>query len=103
MTSTAFKVDSDITDDYDYKVRAHFDGKKVTAKVFRNEFDLNIMPKELFRQPAFSFEPYRLEDFSKEYFEVTRTVSELTGNDSSAYANMCESVGPFDFQFIFMK
>ena len=61
------------------------------------------MPKELFRQPAFSFEPYRLEDFSKEYFEITRTVSELTGNDSSAYANMCESVGPFDFQFIFMK
>ena len=77
----------------------HFDGKKVTATVFRNEFDLNIIPKELFRQPAFSLEPYRLEDFSKEYFEITRTISELTGNDSSAYANMCESVGPFDFQF----
>lgn len=85
------------------KVRAHFDGKKVTATVFRNEFDLNIIPKELFRQPAFSLEPYRLEDFSKEYFEITRTISELTGNDSSAYANMCESVGPFDFQFVFMK
>ena len=103
LNSAAFKVDNEVTDDYDYKVRAHFDGKKVTATVFRNEFDLNIIPKELFRQPAFSLEPYRLEDFSKEYFEITRTISELTGNDSSAYANMCESVGPFDFQFVFMK
>ena len=62
-------MDNEVTDDYDYKVRAHFDGKKVTATVFRNEFDLNIIPKELFRQPAFSLEPYRLEDFSKEYFD----------------------------------
>ena len=52
LNSAAFKVDNEVTDDYDYKVRAHFDGKKVTATVFRNEFDLNIIPKELFRQPG---------------------------------------------------
>lgn len=83
LKDVANKVDNDITDDYDYKVRAHFDGEKVTATVFRNEFDLHVMPKELFKQPAFCVEPYRMEDFSKESFEVTRTIAELTGNDTS--------------------
>lgn len=103
LKDVANKVDNDITDDYDYKVRAHFDGEKVTATVFRNEFDLHVMPKELFKQPAFCVEPYRMEDFSKESFEVTRTIAELTGNDTSTYADMCKQVGPFDFHFTFMK
>lgn len=103
LSTDATKVDNDITDDFDYKVHAHFDGEKVVATVFRNEFDLNVMPKELFRQEAFSVKPYRMEDFSKESFEVTHTVAELTGNDSSEYAEMCRQVGPFDFHFTFMK
>lgn len=103
LNAVANKVDNDITDDYDYKIHAHFDGEIVTITVFRNEFDLNVMPKELFRQSAFCVEPYRMEDFSKESFEITRTIAELTGNDSSTYADMCKQVGPFDFHFIFMK
>lgn len=103
LSDDAIKVDNDITDDFDYKVHAHFDGEKVIATVFRNEFDLNVMPKELFRQEAFSVKPYRMEDFAKESFEVTHTVAELTGNDSSEYAEMCRQVGPFDFHFTFMK
>lgn len=103
LSDDAIKVDNDITDDFDYKVHAHFDGEKVIATVFRNEFDLNVMPKELFRQEAFSVKPYRMEDFAKESFEVTHTVAELTGNDSSEYAEMCRQVGPFDFHFRFMK
>lgn len=103
LNNAANKVDNDITDDYDYKIHAHFDGKRVTATVFRNEFDLNVMPKELFKQSAFCIEPYRMEDFSKEFFEVTYTVAELTGNDTAVYADMCRQVGPFDFHFTFMK
>ena len=103
LKATAAKVDNDITDDYDYKIHAHFDGEKVTATVFRNEFDLHVMPKELFKQPAFCVEPYRLSDFSKESFEVTRTIAELTGNDTAIYADMCKQVGSFDFHFTFMK
>lgn len=103
LKSAAVKVDNDITDDYDYKIHAHFDGEKVTATVFRNEFDLHVMPKELFKQTDFSVEPYRLEDFAKESFEITRTIAELTGNDALAYADMCKQVGPFDFYLTFMK
>lgn len=103
LESVPAKVDSDITDDYDYKVHAHFDGENVKATVFRNEFDLHVMPKELFKQPAFCIEPYRMEDFYKESFEVKRTIAELTGNDRDTYSNMCKQVGPFDFYFTFMK
>lgn len=103
LKSVAIKVDNDVSDDYDYKIRAHFDGEKVAAVVFRNEFDLHVMPKELFKQPAFSEEPYRLEDFSKKSFLITRTIPELTLNSSQAYADMCRQVGPFDFYFTFMK
>lgn len=103
LESVPAKVDSDITDDYDYKVHAHFDGENVTATVFRNEFDLHVMPKELFKQPAFCIEPYRMEDFYKESFEVKRTIAELTGNDRDTYSDMCKQVGPFDFYFTFMK
>lgn len=103
LNSAAVKVDNDAAEDYDYKVYAHFDGEKVSATVYRNEFDIHVMPKELFKQPAFSVEPYRLEDFSGEKFEVTQTIAELTGNDAPAYADMCKRVGPFDFRFTFMK
>lgn len=103
LSVAAVKVDNDVTDDYDYKVHARFDGEKVIATVFRNEFDLHIMPKELFKQQAFSEFPYRLEDFSSESFEVTKTIAELTGNDQASFANICKQVGPFDFQFVFMK
>ena len=103
LSTAAVKVDNDITDDYDYKVHAHFDGEKVVATIFRNEFDLNIMPKELFKQESFSQFPYRLEDFSSESFEITKTLAELTGNDQDSFAEVCKQVGPFDFQFVFMK
>lgn len=103
LKSVAIKVDNDATDDYDYRIHAHFDGERVAATIFRNEFDLHVMPKELFKQPDFSVEPYRLEDFSRGSFDVTRTIAELTGNDTPAYADMCRQVGPFDFYLTFMK
>ena len=103
LESVPAKVDSDITDDYDYKVHAHFDGENVKATVFRNEFDLHVMPKELFKQPAFCIEPYRMEDFYKESFEVKNTNAELKRKVRDTYYNMCKQVGPFDFYFTFMK
>lgn len=103
LCSTWHEVDSDITDDYDYKVHAHFDGEKIVTTIFRNEFDLNIMPKELFKQPEFCAAPYRFSDFSKKSFIVTKTLAELTGNDSTSYSNICNKVGPFDFYFVFLK
>ena len=96
-------INSEISEDYDYKVRAHFNGEKLVATIFRNEFDLNVMPKELFSEPAFCVKPYSLEDFIKGSYRVEKSVAELTGNDSPTFADMCKQVGQFDLYLTFMK
>ena len=69
-------------EDYDYKVVASFDGETVKATIHRNEYDLNIIPKDLFEDAAFKVQPYTFDDFSKGVFEKTLTLSELTGNNN---------------------
>ena len=102
-SSNPENVDNDITDDYDYRVKAHFDGEKVTSIIYRNEFDINIMPRELFKRSDFLVFPYRNEDFSKPSFEITKTIAELTGNNSESYLKMYKELGPFEFHYTFMK
>ena len=103
LSSVPQKVDSDISSDYDYRIQAHFDGETLTARIYRNEFDLHIMPKELFRRSAFAEYPYRLEDFSKSSFNLVKSIAEFTGNQTPAYSDLCKGVGTFDFYFTFMK
>ena len=97
------EIDSDIADEYDYKVKAAFDGTKITAKIFRNEFDLKIMPKELFESKPFNIFPYRYTDFSKQPFEISATISELTGIIDSEFLDTAKKVGTFEFHYTFMK
>ena len=99
----AEKVENNALEDYDYKIQARFDGDKFCIQIHRNEFDLNIMPKELFRQPEFLVEPYRIEDFSKGTFVIEKTVSELTNNNTSIFRDRCKKLGSFDFNFKFAK
>lgn len=96
-------IENDITDQYDYKVKAHFDGKTVKATIYRNEFDLNLMPKELFRSEAFSKRPYRMEDFSSTSFEVSLTIPELTEITNPDFLSTASQLGEFDFTYVFMK
>ena len=103
MESLAVRLDSDVSEDYDYKIQAHFDGEKVSAKVYRNEFDLNIIPKDLFCQSAFTVKPYTIEDFANGFFCVEKSIAELTGNDTPVFAEMCKQIGPFDLFLSFMK
>lgn len=103
MNFSAERIDSEVVDDYDYRIKAHFDGEKVSATIFRNEFDLNTMPKELFGQPAFNVKPYTFDDFSRGSYNVEKNIAELTGNDSLAFADMCKKVGQFDLFLTFMK
>ena len=103
MESLAVRLDSDASEDYDYRIQAHFDGEKVSAKVYRNEFDLNIIPKDLFGQSAFTIKPYTMEDFVNGFFRVEKSIAELTGNDSPVFAEMCRQIGPFDLFLTFMK
>jgi len=97
------EIENDITEEYDYKVRAHFDGVRIAVTVYRNEFDLNIMPKELFKSEAFSEFPYRLEDFNAPFLSMDFSISELTGNTNPDFLATASSLGEFDFNYVFMK
>lgn len=99
----AEEIECEIIEDYDYKVKATFDGEKIKAVVDRNEFDVNIMPKELFLQEAFSIEPYTLKDFTDRTFTVEKTLSELTGNTNTEFLKKAKEVGNFEFQYLFMR
>lgn len=74
----AEEIECEAIDDYDYKVTASFDGENIHATIYRNEFDLNVMPKELFNDAAFSVEPYTLSSFIKGFFEKHLSLTELT-------------------------
>jgi signal transduction histidine kinase len=96
-------IESETIDDFDYKVKASFDGKSVSATIFRNEFDFNIMPKDLFLTDAFKDWPYNLETFEKGEFSLKRTLSELLGTSNEEFLHKAKELGEFDFQYVFMK
>ena len=76
----AEEIECDAIDDFDYKVTASFDGEKIHATIFRNEFDIKLMPKELFSLPEFSLEPYTLQNFINGYYEREIPLSDLFKN-----------------------
>lgn len=99
----AEEIECEAIEDYDYKVVASFDGEKTHVKIYRNENDLNIIPKDLFNVPAFQTYPYRLEDFVEGSYEKDLTVSQLTGISNSDFIQKAKEVGPFEFQYVFMR
>ncbi len=99
----AEEIECDAIDDFDYRVTATFDGEKVCAKIYRNEFDINLMPKELFALSEFSEEPYTLQTFNKGYYEKEISVSKLLKNNNEDFLRKAKEVGSFEFQYVFMK
>lgn len=97
------EIECEAIDDFDYRVRAKFDGTRVKAIVERNEFDLNVMPKDLFAEDAFQTAPYTLADFNRGRFEVDRSLAEITGNADAEFLRKAQLVGDFEFHYIFMK
>jgi hypothetical protein len=55
-------IESNTSDDYDYKIEAEFKNNIFTIDLYRNEFDLKLIPKELFERDRFKVENYTYED-----------------------------------------
>ena len=103
LDKQAEEIQCQVIEDYDYKVIASFDGESVKAIIHRNEYDLNIIPKDLFEEEAFKVEPYTYDNFAKGIFERIIPLSELTNNSDEDFLKKSKEVGPFQFQYIFMK
>ncbi len=96
-------IGNSFSEEYDYKIDAHFDGNQFTIIMDRNEFDLTRMPDEVFREERFLRYPFRKEDFKNKVFTFKVPVSELFCTNDSETIKKVKDIGEFKFKYIFMK
>jgi signal transduction histidine kinase len=94
-----------ICDDFDYKIVATADeNQNVKIKIFRNEYDVALIPNDFFQRDGMRKENYLKTDFIKGYWETETTFSELLkGFKAIDEDNVFENIGLFDFTFYFLK
>jgi signal transduction histidine kinase len=94
-----------ICDDYDYKITASADeNQNVKIIVNRLEYDVELIPPDLFNREALKDSPYRKTDFVKGSWETSKTFSQLLpGFASVDESNVFNDIGVFDFSFYFLK
>ncbi len=100
-----WRVKSAYFDDFDYKVKAHYDwDDTIELVIHRNEFDLDKLQSspysEVFDAPEMKKFPYRLEDLKNEV--ITKKLS-ITKLFSQVPKNIIKDIGIFDFAFYFLK
>lgn len=94
-----------ICDDFDYKLFAVADdSQNVKIKVFRNEYDIELIPNDFFEREGMRKATFRKADFLKGYWEFTTTFSKLLEGFSSVDEdNTFDNIGVFNFTFYFLK
>lgn len=99
------EVYGSVCDDFDYKLVAIADeNQAVKVKIFRNEYDIDLIPKDFFKREEMNLEPFREKDFKKGYWEKTFTFSQLLkGFKAVDDENVFSNIGVFEFTFYFLK
>lgn len=94
-----------VCDDFDYKLVAIADdNQNITIKIFRNEYDVELIPNDFFERDGMQKDNYRKSDFIKGYWEKTTTFSELLkGYKDIDEDNTFKNIGLFKFSFYFLK
>lgn len=94
-----------VCDDFDYKLVATADeNQNVKIKIFRNEYNLELIPNAFFERPAMQRDNYKKSDFLKGYWEKETSFSELLkGFKDIDEDNVFNNIGLFNFSFYFLK
>ena len=94
-----------LCDDYDYKLIAVADeNQNVKIKIFRNEYDVELIPSDFFQREKMTLYPYTKQDFSRGYWEIEKTFSQLLkGFKAIDEDNIFDNIGIFEFSFYFLK
>lgn len=94
-----------VCDDFDYKLVATADdNQNVTIKIYRNEYEIELIPNDFFEREGMQKENYKKSDFIKGYWEKTTTFSELLkGFKDIDEDNTFKNIGIFSFSFYFLK
>jgi hypothetical protein len=99
------EVAGSICDDYDYKLVAKADEhQNISITVYREEYDIKLIPNRFFERESMQKKPYRKEDFSKGFWKKETTFSQiLSGFKERDDDNTFENIGVFTFTFYFLK
>lgn len=94
-----------ICDDFDYKLMAVADeNQNVKIRIYRSEYDTDLIPNDLFQREGMSKVPYRRDDFTRGYWETEKTFSQLLkGFKAIDEDNIFDNIGIFEFSFYFLK
>lgn len=105
ITNKYGEVLGSICDDFDYKLVAVADeNQNVKITIYRNEYDVELIPNDFFLREAMQKENYRKTDFLKGCWEKNTTFSKLLkGFNEIDEDNIFENIGVFDFAFYFLK
>lgn len=96
-------IESEITQEYDYKLKAIVENDEITYTLYRNEFDLNLMPNDIFKMEEFNRFPYTRDIFERGEYSKTIKLTELVGSETEDFLKKIYGVGKFEFDYIFMK
>jgi signal transduction histidine kinase len=94
-----------VCDDFDYKLVATADeNQNVKIRIYRNEYNVELIPNAFFERPAMQKDNYRKSDFLNGYWEKETTFSELLkGFKERDEDNIFNNIGLFNFSFYFLK
>lgn len=103
LLSPNILIENEITEEYDYKVSAKFNGDSFYIEIDRNEFDLKKIPADIFNMDRFRDYPYRYQDFEKRIITYDLPISQLMVCDDSNMIKKIKEIGEFSFNYVFMK
>lgn len=94
-----------VCDDFDYKLIAKADdNQNVKIRIYRSEYDIDLIPNDFFEREGMQKEHYKRQDFINGYWEKTMTFSELMkGFKDIDQDNTFKNIGIFSFSFYFLK
>ena len=99
------EVFGSICDDFDYKLIAVADeNQNVKIRIYRNEYDLELIPNDFFDREGLQKVPYKKSNFIQGYWEIELTFSQLLkGFKEIDEDNIFDNIGVFEFVFYFLK
>lgn len=103
LKSSGYELNNDVTDDFDYRIEATFDGNMFRVTVERRELDFSILPMSVLAHPRFKDFPYRPEDLREGIYTKELTIPELLRNTNTEYIKTVSELGNFSFVYMFMK
>lgn len=100
-------VENLVSKDFDYKIHVDFDKGMFKVSLYRNEYDVDTIPNELFKDSFFSEFPYRKIDFENKeinYLYSPKRLMKIKDPDTERIIEKTiNDLGSFSFDYMFMK